>query len=131
MNSSCIWNPDKIIQIIESLNNSNCKVVSGLTDSWLGGYHLQTYFLHIDSRISNEVIEILLKTFNRNWRIKRTIVHRGERRLTAELMKGRVEIQAIFPANNVSPRDYLHVNTYTDELKVLLDLGYPCKKRNL
>ena len=131
MNSSCIWDSDKIIQIIESLNNSSRKVVSGLTDSWLGGYHLQTYFLHIDSRISDEVIEILLKTFNRNWRIKRTIVHRGERRLTSALMNGQVEIQAVFPANKVSPAEYLHVNTYTDQLKVLSDLGYPCKKRNL
>jgi hypothetical protein len=131
LNSSCIWDPDKLLNIIESLNNSNREAVSGLTDSWLGGYHLQTYFLHINRQISDGVMEILLKTFDRNWRIKRTIVHRGERRLTSALMNNQIEIQAVFPAIKVSPKKYLHINTYTDEFTVLFNLGYPCKKRNL
>ena len=131
LNSSCIWDPDKLIEIIESLNNSSREVVSGLTDSWLGGYHLQTYFLHASNRVSGEFIEIFIKTLNRNWRFKRTIVHRGERRLTSALVNGGVEVQAVFPAIRVSPDRYSYINAYTDELNFLLELGYPCTKRNL
>ena len=127
-NSSCSWDSDLLRKCISELENSSFLGVTSLTDSWLGGYHLQSYFLFYKKEISREVTKVIIDTIDRNWRLKRTLIYRGERRLTSNFHKARIDSNALFSSKKLNPRNYRWENLYTDNSEILDKLSIPGRK---
>jgi hypothetical protein len=101
-----------------------------MTDSWMGGYHLQSYFLFIGKEVSQSVLKIIGSEFLRNWRTKRAVVHRGERKLTLKLLNAGISIESVYPVREVFPNHYKWVNIYTEGSRKLYTLNPPFRKKN-
>jgi len=127
-NSSCNWDLVLLRKCIYDLENSTFSGVTSLTDNWLGGYHLQTYFLFFNKEVSLTVSRVIVDTFSRNWNWKRTLIHRGERRLTSNFHLAGVKTKVLFPAKTLNPKNYKWENIYIHNADVLDKLSVPGRK---
>lgn len=76
LNSSCWWNPKRIETFLALGSSTN---VVFLTDSLQGGYHLQSYFMFFPKDKQDLLRE--LSALFKNFRLKRTVVNYGEKRI--------------------------------------------------
>jgi hypothetical protein len=130
MNSSAVWDGNRLISLITNLENSKTKKVVSMTDSWLGGYHLQSFFLFIGNEVSEGFLKVVSSNFLRNWRNKRTVVHRGERELTQKILSAGISVEAIYSTRLLFPNQYKWINSYTHGSNELYAQDPPFRKSN-
>lgn len=125
INSSCHWDTLKLTQIINDLERTEANEVVGMTDSWLGGHHIQTYFVFIPVFYLEECLNLIEAAFSRNWRFKRTLVNLGERRFSKYLEIFGINWRVLFSAKEFDSKNYKFINTYSDYSSELGAKGFP------
>ena len=100
-NNSLIWDkPDGLKEQFQEcvrFSSSSGANIIFMTDSLQSSYHLQSYFIFVDTS-GIEARGIIYKTFSRcrNWRNKRTAVFFGEKRILTRLATS-TDIRVMFP----------------------------------
>jgi hypothetical protein len=89
-NNSLIWDSPngfkEQFQECERFSNTSGATIIFMTDSLQPSHHLQSYFIFVNTS-DNETQELIYSTFTRcrNWRLKRSAVFFGEKRLLTSL----------------------------------------------
>jgi hypothetical protein len=130
INSSAVWDSKRLISLITNLESSKTNKVVSMTDSWLGGYHLQSFFLFIGNEVSEGFLKVASSNLLKNWRYKRTVVHRGERELTQRILSAGISVEAIYSTRLLFPSQYKKINSYTHGSKILYAQDPPFRKSN-
>ena len=104
VNDSVEYQPGTISRLIKLFREKEDGKVYSMFASKQRGYHLQSFILYM--RFSNSQLiqlEHALSNF-RNWKFKRTAVHRGERALHTYLSASGLSSEPLFPL------EFLHTN---------------------
>lgn len=131
LNSSSNWN---ITQLQEMINNEKLHgsaAVVAMTDSWRGGYHLQSFFYFVHSNYLETFVDFFTPRNVRNWRYKRTVVYFGEKKLSKYLDNLGVQLSCFYPIKAFSPTQYKYMTTYLDFKNQLSNVGAPFSKFQL
>ena len=130
LNSSCIWDVSRLTRLLEFRIKPDALNV--MTDSYQGGYHLQSYFFMIPSKYVQVTQKILAHNI-KNWRVKRSVVEKGEKKLHFYWAKHGIPINVLFGAQELELRTGLdkkntNYSKYCSE--ELLKLGAPFLKKS-
>lgn len=128
LNSSSNWNVNHLKKMINDEKTHGSAAVVSMTDSWRGGYHLQSFFYFVHSNYFNTFINFFRSGNVRNWRYKRTVVFYGEKKLSRYLEKSGLKLGSFYPAKVFSPTQYKHITTYLDFKNQLSKIGAPFSK---
>ena len=129
LNSSCIWETPKLDFFIEQLEDT--EFVTSMTDSYRGGFHLQSFFLYVPQKYVGFLRLFFLKKY-KGWKFKRSVVHYGERGISKYFFKENIPMKAFFPISNIAGINYKSLTSYVDLSRQLAELGAPfTKKSNL
>ncbi len=146
-NNSLIWKSpngfkEQFQECVRLSNDSGANIIF-MTDSLQPRYHLQSYFIFVNTS-GAEAQKLIYRTFSkcRNWRVKRTAVFFGEKRLITRLSTS-TEAKVMFPiltlltiflkTNSISPEKIYQIasiiNPNQHLVKEMLDLGAQFKKK--
>jgi hypothetical protein len=128
LNSSCIWNGADLQELINRERSHQSSDVISMTDSWRGGYHLQSFFYLVHSNSINAFQEFFNFSNVRNWKFKRTVVFFGEKKLSTYLKNSGLKLGSFYPARNFSKHQYKLITTYFDFKNQLSNAGAPFVK---
>lgn len=128
MNSSCNWEFNKLKAMINSERKIPTGNVVAMTDSWRGGFHLQSFFFFVHSEYKSNFAHFFSSGSVKNWRYKRTAVQRGEKALSKFLLASNLKLAAFFPVKNYSANQFKYVTSYLDFKFELLRDGAPFSK---
>jgi hypothetical protein len=128
LNSSCNWEFNKLEAIINSERLIPSGDVVAMTDSWRGGFHLQSFFFFVHSKYKSNFVHFFSAGSVKNWRHKRTAVQYGEKALSKFLLASNLKLTAFFPVKNYSTNQFRYVTSYLDFKFDLLRDGAPFSK---
>jgi len=128
LNSSCVWDNVSLQELINREKSNHSADIVSMTDSWRGGYHLQSFFYFIHSNGLMSFRDFFEKGNVRNWRSKRTIVFLGEKKISKYLIRSGLMLGSFYPARNYSKSQYKLVTTYIDFKDQLFREGAPFTK---
>ncbi len=103
MNDSC-YGPLVDLDAVEKCARASDANLWGITDSWQSNYHVQSYFLRIDSHALNSA------AFRRFWKTllpcqsRRLVIRTGEIRFTQTLVRNAMTTQVLCPYQAVANR---------------------------
>lgn len=129
LNSSCIWNSDSLKKILDDYTFEENQVYA-MTESFQGGYHLQSYFYLFKKSFIEHYIQENLQLPFLNFKTKRATVYFGEKKFHSWLESHNINYGVIFPASEIDQVMSKTTNPSTTHWQKLLKLGAPFIKRN-
>jgi hypothetical protein len=98
LNSSCYWSIELLSKILFTQNSM--RKIMFMTESFQRVEHFQTFYVFVPKELFFNFHNSLLESF-KNWRLKRTIVERGEHSTRATLIATNLQSVALFPASQL------------------------------
>ena len=128
LNSSCNWEFNRLETMINSERKTPTGDVVAMTDSWRGGFHLQSFFFFVHSESISNFAQFFSNGHVKNWKFKRTSVQYGEKALSKFLLSSNLKLTAFFQVKDYSNKQFRYVTSYLDFKFDLLRDGAPFSK---